>query len=61
MKYDKNIKTKNKQKYLQKEREEYIMNPALIDIFVEIGKLILVAIGEGAKSSMNESNSQNDN
>lgn len=34
------------------------MNPALIDALVEIGKLVIVAIGEVAKNSLNESESE---
>ena len=38
-------------KTLTKEREENIMNPVLIDILVEIGKLVVAAIGEAVKEN----------
>ena len=47
MKYDKTIKTNE----AHLEREENKMNPALIDILVEIGKLVISAIGEAVKEN----------
>lgn len=37
------------------------MNSALIDVLVEIGKLVLVAIGEAVKENENKNENKNEN